>query len=244
MDDDRLAILASRVDRLLENQRELEGGKNKRKQKKSRQRVFIVDAYLQWRYENPVASRIVVVFTSFASVCLFSMAVWWLAETQLGRLMGLDIGRQRLTNAYYAVLWSMGAGDITEEQARAMVPKRYHGTVERAVNDALLVTLYENGKQSRRLIRPANVVVVDNGAFKVWAQGYQLKGVAFDIYAPVGELMGYKVWSAVIWHQKTPINVSLVEMGIGYPEETPPTPVVNEMFSRYYWGLAAGKGGG
>lgn len=241
MGDDRLALLARRVDRILDEQRKLDSAKERGKRARAAGGGMVVDAYLQWRYEHPAWALLVQSAAGVLIVCGCVMLAWWSAGTALGRETGLHLVRERMTNAYYAVRWSMGVGDISGEERMDVVPRRYRGTIDRAINDILLVTLYVDGKQVRRLVKPANVAVMDRPAFKAWAQTYQFKGVAFDLYGVAGEMQGHKVWSAVLWHRKTPINVSLVEQGVGVPEKAPPTPVVNTIFSQYYWGLAAGK---
>lgn len=232
MDEERLNELQRRLEALLA----LAPGQPKRTAVASGRGLGeLLDAYQQWRYENPAKAWLMRAFTSVASVVVIVMGLWVAAGTSLGDATGLRSLRMKVTNIYYALMW---ASRDSGEQAQFIAPERFPGTIENVVGDVLVVTYYDAGNQHRRLVRPANVIVTNHAGFQAWAKEYLLKGVTFDFYIPLDEVKGHKVWAAVIWHKRTPVNVQLVERSLGYPEHNPPTAVVNQIFSQYYWNLA------
>ncbi|MCF6783445.1 hypothetical protein [Stutzerimonas stutzeri] len=194
--------------------------------------------YAQWCYEHRVLGLLsrITIHAGVLGVCV--MTLWILAGTGLGQAFGLEKVKDRITFSYYAVLWSSRSAAGAESMP--LVPSRFSGTIEKVIDDLLVVTYYDNGSQYRRLARPANVIATDKAVFSEWANQYLLKGVTIDFYQPLGEVSGHQVWGVVLWYRKTPINVELVELGIGYPEKNPPTAVVNQIFSQYYWHKARG----
>jgi hypothetical protein len=210
------------------------GNRKKAQDGQAREYAFrFLEEYAQWRYEHRGLSMLV-------STALFSMGTgtllitaWLLAATSFGQALGLDTVRARATNAYYAALWATRGAEGAE--TAPVYPKRYSGAIEKIIDDILVVVYYEDGKQYRRLVKPANVITTDRMKFKEWANQYHLKGISIEFYEPLGEVAGHQVWGSVMWYRKTPINVELVELGIGYPEKNPPTAVVNKIFALYYW---------
>lgn len=202
--------------------------------------ISFFDGYTQWRYENRGLARLLscVVFT--AVILLSLVASWFVAPTSFGQSLGLDSVRDRFSNAYYAALWITRSAEGAEHEP--VKPKRYSGAIEKVIDDVLVVVYYDGGKQKRALVRPANVITTDRAAFKTWAMQYHLKGLMIDLYDPLGKIGSHEVWAAVMWYRKVPINVEMVEQGIGYPEKNPPTAVVNKIFSMYYWQKATSNG--
>jgi len=193
---------------------------------------FMAD-YAQWCYEHRVLGLFSksVMYALVLSVLL--MGAWGLAATGIGKALGMESVKNRITNSYFAILWS--SRSATGAELMPITPERFSGTIERVVGDVLVVAYYDNGKQYRRLVRAANVVATDKRAFDEWAKKYHLKGLMIDFYEPLDVIAGKQVWGAVLWYRRVPINVELVENGIGYPEKNPPTAVVNQIFSQYYW---------
>lgn len=193
---------------------------------------FMAD-YAQWCYENRVLGLLSKTVAYGLLLTVLLLGAWGLAGTGAGKALGMESVKARITNSYFAILWS--SRSATGAELMPVTPTRYSGTIERVVGDVLVVKYYDDGKQLRRLVRTANVIATDKKAFGVWAQQYHLKGLLIDFYEPLGEIAGQKVWGAVFWYRRVPINVELVEQGIGYPEKNPPTAVVNQIFSQYYW---------
>lgn len=191
-----------------------------------------VEEYTQWRYEHPYLAKLIAVLRFMFYTFLFVAFMWWMAGTAAGKLTGLEGVRNRVVFAYYSVVWlSKGVPNVDELQ---MPPKRFSGTIEKVVGDVLVISYYDKGKSVRRLVRPANVILANKEGFAEWAEPYLLKGVVIDFYKPIDKASGHDVWGVVIWSQRVPINVQLVELGYATPEENPETVIVNEVFSRYY----------
>lgn len=199
-----------------------------------RQSAFdFLEEYSQWRYEHPYLSGCVTALRYLFFLIMLVSFLWWMAGTAAGRVLGVDGVRDRFVFGYYSLVWaSKGMPSI---DSLPYQPERYSGAIEKIVGDMLVVSYYKDGKSIRRLVKPANVVVTDRKAFGEWAKSYLLKGVTIDFYVPIGKASGYDVWGVVIWSQRTPINVQLVEQGIGVPEINPDTQVVNSVFSQYYF---------
>lgn len=208
---------------------------------KGREYAFrFLEEYAQWRYEHRAFALMASVLAYLLVSVVLLYGAWLLASTSIGQGLGLDSARSRVTNAYYAVLWATRG--VEGAETAPVFPPRYSGAIERIIGDVLVVVYYDSGKQIRRLVRPANVITTDQAKFKAWATQYHLKGLSIEFYEPLDEIAGHQVWGAVMWYRKTPINVELVEQAIGYPEKNPPTAVVNQIFSQYYWHKArAGK---
>lgn len=205
-------------------------------------RVAAFEAYerlLQWKYEHPVKAGILRAAYTSAFLALVFVFLWWLAGLGAGEAVGLKPVRERLTNAYYGVLWSTRSSSNSPDEL-PITPTRLSGSIERVIGDVLVVVVYDGKTRSRRLVRLANVIVTNKPEFGKWASQYLLKGVVLDFYKPLEQIKGHDVWGAVIWHRRVPINVQPVEHGIGIPEKNPPTTVVNQIFSQYYWSLAKG----
>ncbi len=193
---------------------------------------FMAD-YAQWCYENRVMGLLSKAVLYGVLLISLLFGAWLLAGSGAGKALGMESVKARITNSYFAILWS--SRSATGAELMPITPERFSGTIERIVGDVLVVKYYDDGKQLRRLVRMANVIATDKKAFIAWAHQYHLKGLVIDFYDPLGEIAGQKVWGAVIWYRRVPINVELVEQGIGYPEKNPPTAVVNQIFSQYYW---------
>lgn len=193
---------------------------------------FMAD-YVQWCYEHRIMGLLSKIAMYGVLLCVLLAGSWGVAGTGAGKALGMEAARSRITNSYFAVLWSSRSAAGAE--LMPITPERFSGTIERILGDVLIVKYYDNGKQLRRLVRPANVVATDKQAFGRWARQYHLKGLLIDFYEPLGVIAGQQVWGAVLWYRRVPINVELVEQGIGYPEKNPPTAVVNQIFSQYYW---------
>lgn len=191
-----------------------------------------IEHYNQWRYEHPMAAACVRALVYLLAVLVIIVMLWHAAATPVGKVTGLDSVRSRITNTYYAFIW---ASRINEADITPMEPQRYPGSIEQVIDDVMVVSYYKHNQQYRKLIKPANVDVHVASGLADWAAPLILKGVVFDFYMPVGTRSGHEVWATVIWDQRTPINVELVELGYGEPEIDPPTAIVNQIYSQYYW---------
>lgn len=191
-----------------------------------------IEHYNQWRYEHPLGAMAVRFTGGLLGLLLVVVVLWHTAATPVGRVTGLESVRARITYAYYAAIW---ASRINEAAITPMEPERYLGSIEQVIDNVLVVTYYKDNQQYRRLIKPANVVVRNTTGLAEWATPLILKGVVFDFYLAVDKRSGHDVWATVIWDQRTPINVELVERGYGDPEIDPPTAIVNQIYSQYYW---------
>jgi len=194
------------------------------------------DAHTQWRYEHPLLSRLLIKAFLLGGVILLLACLWVGASSGIGKAMGLDHGKKRIIHAYYAILWTAKIGDASD--LHPMNAESYQGYVERVIDDMMVVSYYKDGAQHRRLIKAANVVIEDKPGFQEWALRYKLRPITLDFYLVLEQAAGHDVWAAVMWLNKEPINVQLVERRLGYPEVSPPTAVVNRIYSQYYWGLA------
>ncbi len=190
------------------------------------------EEYAQWRYEHPYLSKILAIIRFFLIAGLVLIFAWWLAGTSVGKVTGLNNVKSRVTFAYYSVVWA--SKGVPAVESLQVAPKRFSGTVERVVGDVLIVSYYNQGKSMRRLVRPANVEIVDKKGFAKWAKQYVLKGITIDFYIPIGKASGHDVWAAVLWSKRMPVNVELVELGFGHPQINPETEVVSQIYSMYY----------
>ena len=200
----------------------------------ARQMTFsFFEEYAQWKFEHPYLAKIVrllrFLFLSFMVIALF----WWLAGTAAGKLIGMDGIKNRFVYGYYALVWANKG--MPEVDSLQVAPKRYSGTIEKVVGDVLIVSYYDKGKSVRRLVRPANVVIADSKGFREWAKPYILKGITVDFYIPIDKASGHDVWAVVLWSKRIPVNVQLVEQGVGYPEHNPETQVINQVYAQYYF---------
>jgi len=193
------------------------------------------ESYAQWQYEHPGLARLVRILAGLCFFVLVCWMLWWVAFTSAGKVLGMDSVRWRITHAYYAAVWASRVNDANIEP---MQPQRTQGTIEEVIDDVLVVSFYTDGKLRRRLAKPANVVVTSPKGLSEWAGPMLLKGLVVDFYIPVAERSGRDVWAVVIWERRVPKNVELVERGWGNPEIDPPTAVVNQIYSQYYWNLA------
>ena len=193
----------------------------------------LFDAYTQWRYEHPTAARWSARVSWLFLVAILSVSFWSVSSSSVGRALGLESVKNRIVYTYYAGVWAAKVGD--QANLEVMKAESYQGYIERVVGDMMVVKIYSNGQQQRRIIKAANVVVQNRGQFKQWAEGFKLKSVRLDFYLVLGQVGGRDVWATVIWLNREPINVQLVEQDIGYPEVSPPTAVVNKLYSLYYW---------
>lgn len=194
------------------------------------------DSIGQWRFEHPQGFRLVCIVTSMLGAVLLCVWLWIFASTSLGNAVGLGSVKNRMTNAYYAVLWAGKVGDMANLET--LTPETNLGYIEQIIGDMMVVSYFRDGTQYRRLIKAANVVVEDEAAFHAWGESYKLKPLRFDFYLRLGQAAGRDVWATVLWKNREPINVQLVEQRVGYPEVSPPTAVVNQLYSRYYWDKA------
>lgn len=201
----------------------------------SRERIFrLLEEYAQWRYEFPIKALLLRCWVGLILVAVITVGAWFLASTGAGQVLGLASLRDRVTDAYYAFMWTTRGteGARTDQvQARRSCP----GSIEQVIGTYMVVVCYHDGIQERFLAQPANVVVTNEAGFKDWASRYLLQGVNFDFYMPIGKVNDIDVWGVVVWYRKVPVNVQLVEAGLGYPEKNPPTAVVSEIFAQYYW---------
>ncbi len=211
----------------------------KRKPSGARQFFFMVtESYSLWRYEHGFAASLVRILIGFLVTLALIIALWVAAGTAAGEATGLATIRARITYAYYGIVWATRGNSVVSELPIA--PRRVSGSIEQVVGDVMVVTCYENSERVQRLVKLANVIITDKKGFGSWAKQYMLKGVVIDLYKPLEQRAGRDVWGAVLWYHKAPINVEPVERGFGYPEKNPPTAVVNQIFSQYYWTLAKG----
>tara|TARA_R110001592_G_scaffold33503_20_gene116032 strand:+ start:4578 stop:5309 length:732 start_codon:yes stop_codon:yes gene_type:complete len=194
------------------------------------------ESIAQWSYEHPKAYRFSFFSFTFLSTGLLVFLLWIFSSTSLGYAIGFGGVKDRVTNAYYAALWAVKVGD--KANLEPMTPETSLGYIEKVIGDLMVVSYFENGTQYRRLIKAANVVVEDIPGFVAWGESYKLKPLRFDFYLRIGQAAGRDVWATVLWKGREPINVQLVERHIGYPEVSPPTAVVNQLYSRYYWDKA------
>ncbi|MBA1280200.1 hypothetical protein [Stutzerimonas stutzeri] len=229
-----IAALEQKFNQLMEQRRAIQPAGHGAREGKGKQYLFsFMGEYAQWCYEHRILGSLSKLLIYLALASAITICLWGFAGTGLGKAFGLEKVRDRATFSYYAILWSSRSAAGAERMPIA--PSRYSGTIEKVIGDMLVVTYYENGAQLKRLVRPANVIATDKAAFAEWATKYLLKGISIDFYQPLGEVSGHKVWGVVLWYRKNPINVELVEQGIGYPEKNPPTAVVNQIFSQHYW---------
>lgn len=199
----------------------------------------LIGTYMQWRYEHPGLSMVAGFFSFNIALSLMLLLAWTIADTSFGAAIGLSSTRSRIEHAYYAVVWSTAKGDGID--TLPIAPERVTATIERIVGDVLIVSYFDKqGQRIQRLVRPANVILTDKAGFASWARKYLLVGVTLDFYIPIDKVSGRDVWGVVIWRNRVPVNIELVEQGLGYPEKNPPTAVVNQIFSQYYWTLAKG----
>lgn len=225
--------LEQKFERLMEHRATIQARRT-RPTGKGKQLLFsFMGEYAQWCYEHRILGALSTLAVYLILLSAIVLTLWGFAGSSLGKVFGLDGVRDRITYSYYAILWSSRSATKPEEMP--LIPHRFAGTIEKTIGDMLVVTYYDNGQQLRRLVRPANVITTDNAAFVEWSRKYLLKGISIDFYQPLAEVSGHQVWGAVLWYRKNPINVELVEQGIGYPEKNPPTAVVNQIFSQHYW---------
>lgn len=196
----------------------------------------IGDAFGQWKYEHRKLSTWLNCLICLVFCLLLISFLWGASSSSFGRAMGLETIRYRIVHTYYAVTWAARVGDLANIDI--MEPDRRQGYIERIIDDKIVVSYFRDGKQERRLIKPANVVITDQQGFQSWAMQYQLQPLTLDFYLVLEQAAGYDVWAAVMWQSREPINVQLVERGMGQPEVSPPTAVVNKIYSQYYWSLA------
>lgn len=198
-----------------------------------------VEAYIQWRYENPGKARLATAGITVLTTSVICLVLWWAAGTGMGEATGLEGLRKRITYAYYGVMWATRE-NATDPSEAVDPPRRISGSIQQVFGDVMLVDCYEDGKTIRRLVRLANVIISDKHAFSAWVEAYKLKGIQIDFYRPIAQINGVDVWGVVIWHHKSLLNVQPVEMGFATPEKNPPTTVVNQIFAGYYWNQAKG----
>jgi len=226
--------LELQFEELMKSRNSIGTDKSNSRNSHSREYAFrIFEEYAQWRYEHRALSVLFSAMVFSFGIGVILVSAWFLAATSFGQGLGLDSVRTRATNAYYAVMWATRSAAGAE--LAPVYPQRYSGSIEKIIDDVLVIVYYDEGKQYRRIVKPANVITTDRSKFKEWAAKYHLKGISIEFYEPLGEISGRKIWGAVMWYRKTPINVELVELGIGYPEKNPPTAVVNQVFALYYW---------
>lgn len=195
-----------------------------------------LEAFQQWRFENPglftVSAAVLVILLSICTL----LGLWRFSSTTMGHAIGFGGVKERIVYGYYGTLWALKVGD--QASVTEMEPISRLGQIERVIGDMMIVSYFENGQQHRRVIKVANVVVQSQPEFQQWAKQYILKSVRLDFYLVLGKKGGRDVWATVLWHNRIPINIQLVEQRIGYPEYSPPTAVVSQLFSRYYWDKA------
>lgn len=199
----------------------------------------VFDAWSQWRYENPGQALLASLTASVTGLAFCFALLWAVADSSFGKDTGLFTAREKVSNVYYALVWSTRAF-LDSQSEKPLQPQRFSGSIEKVVGNMMIVAYYDQGKQLKRVIRLANVIVQDVDGFKTWSEQYRLKGMLIDFYIPLEKVSGYDVWAAVLWYRQAPINVELVELGLGHPAVNPPTVVVNDIFSRHYWSLVKG----
>lgn len=205
-----------------------------------KQRIFAVfEELTQLRYERPVLGWALITLQWVVAVTIVLALLWGIASTPVGQMLGLTSLKERAVDGYNAYHWARKG--IPSAESLPITPQRHGATIERAGKGMLLITYYDKGASTRRLIKLSNVDVTDEAKFDRWAQAYVLKPVTVDFYMPTEKYSEHDVWAAVVWSAKKPINVELVEQGIGVPEYNPPTTAVNLIFSQWYLKKAAGE---
>lgn len=207
--------------------------------KNKKARVSALSALLdQFGYEHPWLLR--VVRFSFVMVLVVGLTglFWGIAGTTAGRALGFGDFRDRVTNLYYAGIWAYSEG---HHDTAVLIPKTKFGHIEKVVGKKLLVRYYDDKESLYALVSPANVIIDRPDLLLEWAAPYLLKGIKIDFYIPLETFGNREVYAAVFWYKSQPINVELVEQGIGHPEKNPPTPLVSLIFSRYYFEKAFGE---
>lgn len=208
-----------------------------------RQKTFALKEELaQLRYERPVLGASLTAVQWVFWLTLLCWLAWVVAGSSVGNMLGMGEVRQRITYGYQALQWARKG--VPSAETLPVIPQRYGGTIERASKGKVLVTFYDGGHAQRRIVKLANVDVQDEAAFAQWAQGFTLKPVTLDFYLPTEKYAEHDVWATVVWAAKKPINVELVEQGIGTPEINPITTAVNMIFSQWYLQMALGKQAG
>lgn len=194
---------------------------------------YFFSALKQFRYEHPYWHKALMALVWCFSFLLVLGLAYSLSFSKVGEGIGLESARHRAEDAYYAMLWATRS--TAGAESKPIAPERFAGTIDQVVGNYLVVKYYSGRQQHKRLAQLANVIVSDNAAFTAWAKGYALKGLTLDFYTPIGQVGEHEVWGVVFWHNKEPINVRAVEVGAGTPEKNPPTAVVNQIFSQFYW---------
>lgn len=180
------------------------------------------------RHQYPGCFRTLVAVLTMALLLAGFLAV---PRTELFTTLGVTAAQDRLLAmkeaAYWqARAWTHPSGD--EERPPAVL----YGHILGIDTDArVIASIPDGGSYQTRYFALADLVVTDlQGTAVVLAQ-HHLAPARFDLYGDT---------QVVIWINREPVNVKLIEAQLARPIPNPATNIIDLAFARYYWTLAKG----
>lgn len=165
---------------------------------------------------------------AWVALCLVLLVgAWFSADSPFGKASGIYEIRYRAEMAAEAFFWMVRAvhGASKPEE----VARDYRGYIERGQNEYLLIYLYSGNGRVRQVVSLANVN--NHGAnLGGFAERYKGKPLRFELY----KLPTERQPRALIWDVDRPLNLEVIEDGVG-PDVNPPTNIVDWIFARHYW---------
>src|SRR5690554_2026065 len=137
-------------------------------------RIFAFrEVMVQLRYVRPVPGWSLLILQRLVGITSLVVFLWIIASTSVGQMLGLATVKTRIQYGYHAIHWARKGTPSAD--SLVVRPERFSGTIERASQGKLLVTIYDKEGASRRIVKLSNVDVHDLGKFQGWAQTYVLK---------------------------------------------------------------------
>lgn len=107
-----------------------------------------------------------------------------------------------------------------------------YGNVVRAEAGAVIASLPDGAQFREVRIVLADVVIDSDALADRVIQANRFKDARFEIY---------DMEKSVVWIERKPLNVTLIEVGAARPDPDPPTNIVDLAFASYYWNQVKGE---
>lgn len=179
-------------------------------------------------YDYPRLFRTVV--TLFAAALLLFVFML-LPPAPVFRAIGVTGIQTRISALYYAGFWRVRA--MTNRSAVISKSDVEFGTMAGLDRSGrVIVSVPSGATYLLKTYQIADVKITDlYGAASVIGQ-LRTEDAKLEIYSPD---------QVVIWVRGAPFNVKLIESGHAVPDPSPPTNIVDDAFSTYYWRIFWGN---
>jgi len=179
-----------------------------------------------FRYDHPGAFwGLAAAAALFLGGCVFFL----LPANEFFRTVGVTSAQVRADALRRAIYWQTRATFTASagEEAPHVV---YGNVLGIAADSSIIVSIPAGDAYEQRTYRLADIVIHDVQSAARLIADHRLSPAKFDLYGA----------QAVVWIDRAPLNVRLIERGAATPDPNPPTNIVDVAFAKHYWGIVKG----